>query len=246
MKIPFAAVAALLALAAAPVVEARSFRPFWIPAANAPEAGICRFEAEDLFPMQRRDSDRAGEFYSYSIGAGCNAYSWRGFDFEAGLDWRESDDVRATDFFDPFQGYARVTYGQKDAQRDQDGWTAALGIDDVGFQKGRTDFDVAYAALENRSGPLELEIGGYSGNGDTLKTAAGDADPNGVMLAVRDYVGRGELGIEWRSGRNRDGYGFVGGRIQFDETLAAAVGYAIANDRENMRDWLLVRLTMQQ
>jgi hypothetical protein len=225
--------------------EARSFRPFWIPAAVAPETGACRFDAESLFPMQRKALTSPGQGYSYSVGSGCNVYDAGGFDVDAGFDWRESSDVQSGDFTAPIQGFFRVTYGAKAAREEEKGWSAALGMDDLGFVSGQNDFNVAYGAIQNRSGPLELELGGFAGT-DTLKTAKGEKDPTGAMLAARRYIGRGEIGLEWRSGRNRDGYTVAASRVQFDETLGVTVGYAIANDRENMRDWVLLRISFSQ
>ena len=221
--------------------DARSYRPFLIPTARAPESGYCRFESETSFPLQRRDPEA---LYSYSIGTACNVLSGAGFDVEAGFDWREAWDMRADAFGDPFQGFARVTYGAAKASDAGDGWSASLGMDDLGFAAQKTDFDVGYVAVENHTGPYEFEVGGYLGN-DTLR-AAGGSDASGAMFGLRRRWSRGELGLEWRSGRNRDGYGVVGVRSLFSETFAASLGYAIANDRDNMRDWLLVRLVLSQ
>jgi hypothetical protein len=145
----------------------------------------------------------------------------------------------------PLQGFFKIAYGAQVARRDEKGWSVALGMDDIGTVAGQNDFNVGYFAFQNRSGPLELELGGFYGT-DTLRTATGEVDKSGALLAARRYLGRGAIGLEWRSGRNRDGYAMLATRVQFDETLAATVGYGVANDRDHMRDWLLVRLTLSQ
>ena len=225
-----------------PLVHAKSQRRLWIPEASAPEKDQCRFTAEEMFTPQRKSGDRAGQFFEYSLGTGCHVAQFSQFDVEVGADYMESYDIVAESPLDPLQGFARITYGQR---RDK-GWTVALGADAWGMKSGQNDFNILYLIGDMRAETWGASLGGYQGNPDTLRKSDGSAANTGGLIGIRRYMGRGMIGAEMMTGQNHFGYLFLGSHVQFDETIGAAVGYGLANNRSDMRDWLFLRLTFSQ
>lgn len=225
----------------APAVCARSLRSFRVPQATAPAAGDCRFEFEHRFVAQRKATDRAGQFFEHGAGYECQVLDYGEVGLEAGLDYVEAHDIRATNALAPLQGNFRATYGARSAR----GWGAAFGFDDVGFKTGQNNFNVAYLLVQHEVELWRVALGGYTGNGDVLRAPSGQREPTGALFGAWRRIGRGEAGFEWQSGRNRIGYATFGALVRFDERLTAALAYAIANDGGLMRDWALIRLHLR-
>lgn len=223
-------------------LEARSLRAFMIPQASTPEARDCRFEFENRFTSQRKADDRGGEFFEYGAGYGCHLLTFGEVDLEAGFDYIEAHDIRATNVLAPLQGNLRVTYG---ARSEKSGWAAAIGVDSIGLAAGENSFNVGYLLGQHQVELWRIVLGGYAGNSGVLRTGDDKPEPSGAMLGVWRTIGRGLVGLEWQSGQNRLGFTTFGAEIRFDERLTAALAYAIANDRDLMRDWVLIRLQLR-
>lgn len=225
-----------------PAAHAKSFRKLWIPEASAPDSGQCRFEAEQMFTPLKKSGDRPGQYFEHSIGSGCHVGALSQFDFDAGADYVEAYDMAPETLIDPLQGYVRATFGQ----RRNKGWQAALGVDGIGLKSGQNNHNLIYLMGQARSEAWGAYFGGYMGNEATLKKSDGSASNTGALIGIRRYIGRGLIGAEMLTGANRFGFLFFGAQVQFDEIVGVTAGYAVANDRSAMRDWLFLRLVFTQ
>lgn len=231
----------VLPLCSVAPAAARSQRAFSIPQVSTPERSTCRFEFEQKFTSQRKATDTGGDFFEHSMGYGCHVYAIDDFDLETGFDYIEAHDIRATNVLAPVQFNVRATYGA----RDEHGWSMAIGVDGMGVKTGENNFNVFYALAQHRVQAWQIALGGYTGNGDVLRTSDDKREPSGALFGFWRVIGRGRVGAEWQSGQNRLGYTSLGAEVNFDERLTAALAYAIANDRGLMRDWVFVRLQLR-
>lgn len=246
-NLSFSLISFLLLVVSGAPARAKTLRAFWIPQAVAPTPidestdDGCRFEFEQRFTPQRKAADRPGAFFEHGVGYQCQALSLSLVDVELGFDYVDAWDIHAGNLIDPFQFNGRLTYGSGTTA----GWSAALGVDAFGLKSGENDFRVVYFVGQHRTADVQVLLGGYVGNDATLVSGSGKKDPNGAMFGLWQYLGRGRIGLEWQSGQNRFGYGAIGAEVTFDERLTAGVAYAIANDRANMRDWVLIKLALR-
>jgi hypothetical protein len=222
---------------------ARSPRILWVPVAAAGHDQDCRLQMEQHFTPEKHPGDSPGVFSESAFGFDCRFLRVKSISLDGGLDWRESGS-RVTDHFgEPLQGHLRAAYGP--GQDGANGWAVALGVDDLGFNSGQNNFNVISLVGQFAAEGWTAVLGAYSGNPNLLVKGSGEPDNDGALLGIWHRTGWATYGIEHFSGKNHFGYSVLGGLIQLNQSTALGVGYGIANNRETMRDLVLLKMTFQ-
>jgi hypothetical protein len=148
------------------------------------------------------------------------------FQADVGVDIREQSDK-------PFSFNAKIA--TTDQAFGKWGPVIAVGAYDVGTEKGVNDFDVFYAEVSQTFGFIGRGTAGYYvGNADKLKSASGDTQNNGLILAfdrrMTEINEKLWLGVDFMSGTSRYGAVSFGVGWSFSEKASLVLGYVRYND----------------
>ncbi len=148
------------------------------------------------------------------------------FQADLGVDIREQTDK-------PFSFNAKIATTEEAFGK----WgpVIAIGAYDVGTEKGVNDFDVFYAEVSQTFGFIGRgTLGYYVGNAAMLKSATGDTQNNGVILAfdrrMTEINEKLWLGVDYMSGTSMYGAVSFGVGWSFSEKASLVIGYVRYND----------------
>ncbi|MBI3580545.1 MAG: hypothetical protein HY098_00440 [Nitrospinae bacterium] len=148
------------------------------------------------------------------------------FQVDAGLDIREQTDK-------PFSFNAKVATAENALGK----WgpVLAFGAYDVGTEKGVNDFDVFYAEVSKTFGFIGRGTAGYYvGNAAMMKSATGETQNNGLILAfdrrMTEINEKLWLGVDYMGGKSLYGAVSFGLGWSFSEKASLVVGYVRYND----------------
>ncbi len=201
--------------------------------------GQCRADQQTNFTYDKREADRKGVAYEYTVGATCHLLSAGIFNMDAGIDVIEAYFHKADNFAQMLQGNFQMSL----YKLSKDDWSVYAGMHSIGFGTN-ANYNVIYTMVAHQSGSYRAGLGAYTGNNQLLKDQNGAADAQGVMAFLQQELGSGRWSVEYTGGKNRYGYIWGGYQYDYSPTIQLTSSYGYANDRD-MRDWILLRAALK-
>ena len=213
---------------------------FWVPQTETLAEGAVQFDILTQSSLTKSSSVSLDKQFGSDWGLSYGIYEKGPVGVEAGLDWREPT---LTDALGAIYGNLRV----RALKTKEDGFSVAMGIDSLGFESGTNDLNLLYLVFQAQAGTSwQIELGGYSANARLLETSNADAESKGAIFGAwhQSDSAKSKWGIEWMSGSHQLGYLFGGLKLLLQEGLYGTIAYGLANDQADMKNWVLLKLSV--
>jgi len=241
----FALLSAFALGATAAAARATSSSTIWTNMTPDIQAfGVVHLGVDNYFTLGRTVADGAGDFPT-DVGLTVGILPFEELQMEVGVDLLEPSD-------DPLS--ANFKLGAPEGTLFQGAPALFVGMFGIGTEHGVTDYNVAHLTVgKTIPGVGRLSAGPYWGNGDLLRSATGEREDNGFMVAfdrgfrpVTDAAGssynRFVLAADYASGENAIGGYAAGLYTYFSRDVALLVAPVWFNDEGINGKW---KLTVQ-
>lgn len=219
---------------------ARYRNDYLIPQTRTLQKGQVQFSVDRQAVLQKKKDDLAGAGHASTLGSSFGLWQSGSIAAEGGIDWSEP---AVESVVNAIFGHLRFRIHDLE----EDGWSFAFGVEKFGVISNKNDYNILYAMMQNRIGEdWYIGLGGYAGNSKFLVDHEGKSDAQGFSAGLWRQIqqGHGRMGLEFQSGRSSLGAIALGMTLELSESVYGNVSYAIANNQNLMRDWLLARLTV--
>ena len=217
-------IATMMILQSVPVLATPS-TTYWTPCTmDMQSPGKVHLTLDNYFTVGK-NSPRAGDFPT-DVGLTFGWYLGKKGQAEVGFDWLEPSD-------NPLSFNAKIGY--REGELGHNTPALQLGFVNFGTKDGITDQNIVHLILGKTlpNKKTRVHVSYYVGNGDTLRSSAGDKENKGFMIAG-DHVlkpGKFVFAADYASGDNAIGGGGIGLYTYFSPDISLLVGPVWFNDR---------------